>query len=579
MAKQTVSESIVATLADAGVTQIWGVPGGALNSFNDALSKEKRIEWIGVRHEEVGAFAVGAQAQLTGKLGVCAGTVGPGAVHLLNGLYDAAMAHCPILAITGQVPISVLGTKSFQEVDLDYLLRDCTVYHQTIYSPSQVPNLTQIAVQRALAESMPTAITIPGDIGPKPAAGGALQHKIFESRQESVPAEEHLQEAIDLINAGGKVTVFAGIGVEHARDEVLELADKLKAPVGCSLRGKDILEAENPSYVGQVGLIGNPACEHALQSCDVLLLLGTDFPYIPWYPKGKKVVQIDSSAARLGRRTHVDVGLIGHCHSTIRALLPKLDARTDNHHLEAATGRYAKWRAVQDSHATIGAHTGVIDKIEQKIDNPQGLIRPESVAATLSELSDDDAVFTADVGMCCVWASRFLKMKRGQRLLGSFNHGSMANAMPQALGAQALDRKRQVISLSGDGGFTMLMGDFITAVAYDLPIKVIVFNNGRLGMVKMEEEVEGIPEVAVELKNPDFSAVAKACGATGYRVEKPADLRDTLKRALETDGPVLVDVVTNPNEISMPPHYTVDEAWGFSIAKVKEMLRSHGKEE
>lgn len=578
MGKQTVAESIVATLADAGVTQIWGVPGGALNSFNDALGKEKRIEWIGVRHEEVGAFAVGAQAQLTGKLGVCAGTVGPGAVHLLNGLYDAAMAHCPVLAITGQVPVSLLGTNAHQEVDLDYLLRDCTVFHQTIYSPVQMPNLVQIAIQRALAESMPTAITIPGDIGPQPVAGTGLSHKIFQSAKETVPAEEQLEEAVALINAGGKVTLFAGIGVNNARDQVLALAEKLKAPIGCSLRGKDILEADNPSYVGQVGLIGNPACEHALQSCDLLLLLGTDFPYIPWYPTGKKVLQIDTSAARLGRRTHVDVGLIGHCRSTLDALLPRLDARTDDGHREAATGRYGKWRAVQDSHAVIGGKTGLVDKVEQAIDNPHGLIRPESVAAILSELSDDDAVFTADVGMCCVWASRFLKMKRGQRLLGSFNHGSMANAMPQALGAQALDRKRQVISLSGDGGFTMLMGDFITAVSYDLPIKVIVFNNGRLGMVKMEEEVEGIPEVAVELKNPDFSLVAKACGATGFRVEDPADLRATLKRALETEGPVLVDVVTNPDEISMPPHFSVDQAWGFSISKVKELLRSHGKD-
>lgn len=549
-------------LADMGVKQIFGVTGGALNSLNVALEENGRIQWIGVRHEEAGAFAAGAQAQLNGKLAVCAGTVGPGAVHLLNALYDAKRNGVPVLAITGQVPITEVGTEYHQEVDIDYLFRDVSVFNDTIRVPSQMPRTLELAIEAALAHRAVATITIPGDVGPQKIEHGIGSTKIYQANPETLPAAENIQKAADLLNRTEKVTIFAGVGCSHGRDQVLQVAELMKAPIACSLRAKDFLQYDNPSYVGQSGLVGNPAAVHAMKSCDTLFIVGTDFPYRDWYPSDKTVIQIDLAQDHIGRRCPVDLGLVGDAPAALKTLLPLLKAKESEAHRQESIEKYQEWEKKQAVHAAVDGKPA------------KGLIRPEAVAASISALADDDAIFTADTGMCIVWASRFLQIKAKQRFVASFNHGSMANAMPQAIGAQALYPDRQVIALSGDGGFSMLMGDFITAVSYKFPIKVVIFNNSCFGMVKLEQEVAGLRPAGVELKNPNFAEVGKAMGALGLRVEKPSELQPALEQAFKSDGPAVVDVVTNPEELSLPPTVTVDEAWGFALSKLKGILES-----
>jgi pyruvate dehydrogenase (quinone) len=573
---ESVSENLVRLLADNGIRHIWGVPGDALNSVNDAIRSDGRIKWIGTRHEEVAAFAAGAEAALSGQLAVCAGTVGPGAVHLINGLYDAARNGAPVLALTGQVPLAEMGTDFFQEVDLDGFFKEVSVYNETIVTPAQMPRLLRMAVHAAVSKRGVAVLTLPGDIGPQPISDSGGQINLHVDHHPTRACDADLEKAASLINGAKRVTVMAGTGAFDARTEVLEMCDIVKAPLAVSLRGKEIFEHDNPNYVAMTGLIGNPAAHHALHSCDVLVLVGTDFPYRDWYPDGTTVIQIDHDASHIGRRVDVTCGLVGDAGSTVEALLPLLTFKSDEAHRAASVDRYEKWRLEQDNAAK--GDGGVIDRVGQKVLNPDGRVRPPAVAAAISELADDDAIFTADVGMCIVWAARFLKMKKDQRFLSSFHHGSMANAMPQALGAQAHYPGRQVISMSGDGGLSMLLGDLITAVTYNLPIKVIVFDNGRLGMVKLEQEAAGIAEVAVELVNPDFSKVAAAIGLTSFRVEDPADLHSTIETALATEGPVLVDVLTSPNEVSVPPKTSIEEGWGFAISKIKETLGTLGAE-
>lgn len=555
MGHENVSENLVKILADMGIKQIFGVVGDALNSVTEAIRKDGRIQWIGVRHEEVAAFAAGAQAQITGGLGVCAGTVGPGALHLLNGLYDAKRSRAALLAITGQVPLDELGSDYFQEVPLQEVFRDVSVFSQTVVSPGQMPRLAHLAIQSALAKQGVSQICIPGDIGQAALPGDAQDGEFYQGSCEVAPVPTRLQEAADLINPATKVTLLVGIGCQGARSEVLELGKRLQAPMVYTLRAKDILEHDNPYAVGMTGLIGTPAGAAALESADVLLLVGTDFPYRDWYPKGKTIIQIDHAPERLGRRTKIDLGLVGSVGATLKALLPLLNEKTSTNHLNAVQKQRDHWREKQNKYFKTNA------------DNP---VHPQLVAHTLSELAADNAVFTADVGMCTVWAARYLQMKPQQRLLGSFNHGTMANAMPQALGVQALDKSRQVIALCGDGGLSMLMGDLITAVSYELPIKVVVFNNQRLGMVKLEMETDGFPEYGTILKNPNFAKVGEALGMTGFHVTHPKEVTDALQQALNTAGPVLVNVETNPNELSMPPKFLPKKALGFALGKAKE---------
>ncbi|MGH8862738.1 MAG: thiamine pyrophosphate-dependent enzyme [Jatrophihabitantaceae bacterium] len=572
----TVAEMIVKALADQGVGTIWGVVGDALNPVTDAIRREERIEWIGVRHEEVAAFAAGAQAQLTGTLGVCMGTVGPGSIHLLNGLYDAKKSHAPVLAICGQVPLAELGTDFFQEVDNDLLFRDVAVFTRTVTSPEQAPSLLEQALQAALNRPGVAVLTLPGDVGGQDLPKGAAAPTIVSAHPPTVPDTAALDRAAALIDAADTVTMLVGIGARDARAEVLALAERLRAPMVLSLKAKERLEQDNQYQVGQSGLIGNPAASTAFDGGDVLLMVGTDFPYRDWYPDGKTVIQIDLRPEHIGRRTHVTLGLIGHSAATLRGLIERIAPKASSAHLDKSRGEYDAWHRRQQSLTDPDFDSSLIGRIRERFDNTSDRIRPEALAQAIDRHAAPNAVFTTDTGMSTVWLSRFVTMSDRRALLGSFNLGSMANAMPQALGAQALDRDRQVVAFCGDGGLSMLLGDLITAVTHQLPVKLIVFDNGRLGMVKLEQEQGGLPEFGTVLQNPDFAAVARSVGLHGVRVEDPNDLDNAVRDALSHPGPVLVDVLTNPEEISLPGKVKVNQAWGFAIAKVRETVLSQG---
>ncbi|MBR7834262.1 pyruvate oxidase [Actinospica durhamensis] len=574
----TVAELIVTALADQGVRSVWGVVGDALNPVTDAIRREERLEWIGTRHEEAAAFAAGAQAQLTGTLGVCMGTVGPGSIHLLNGLYDAKKSHAPVLAICGQVPLAEAGSDYFQEVDNDALFADVAAYRHTVTSPAQLPRVLAQAVQAAYARPGVAVLTLPGDVGAMSVPGDAGV-RIHVRRPLLVPDEADVAEAARLIDEAEKVTMLVGTGARAARAEVLELAGHLSAPMVLTLKAKEILEQDNPYQIGQSGLIGNPSTREAFAAADLLLMVGTDFPYPQWLPEGVPTVQIDLRAEHLGRRVPVDVGVVGDAGTALSALRGRVAAKTDRAHLDRARASYASWQERQRRLVDPKHDQGLVGRIRSRLDNTEARIRPEALAAAVDAHAAEDAVFTSDTGMSTVWFSRFVTMRGTRRMLGSYNLGSMANAMPQALGAAALDRGRQVVAFCGDGGLTMLLGDLITAVAYRLPVKFVVFDNGRLGMVKLEQEQGGLPEFGTELANPDLAAVAQALGLTGIRVEDPAALDAAVAEALALDGPVLLDVLTNPEEIALPPKATAADAWGFAIAKLKEGLVSNGEKD
>jgi pyruvate dehydrogenase (quinone) len=573
----TVAEAIVDALHAQGVRQVWGVVGDALNPVTDAIRRQEGMEWIGVRHEEAGAFAASAQAQLTGGLAVCMGTVGPGSIHLLNGLYDAKKSHAPVLAVCGQVPLAEIGSDFFQEVDNDALFGDVSVFHATVSSAEQMPYLLERAVDGALAHRGVAVLTLPGDVGAQDMPKGSPPAHFVSNPGRVVPDAGALRTAAHILDEAEAVTMLVGIGAREARDDVLALADRLAAPMVLTLKAKEGLERDNPFELGQTGLIGNPAAHSALGDADVLLLVGTDFPYRDWYPKGKRVVQIDDRGAHIGRRTAVELGVVGDAGLAVTALRDLVAAKADRSHLDKAREKYGTWRERQRRLTEPGFdNSGIVGRVRSKLDNPEERIRPEAAAAAIDAHAASDAIFTSDTGMSTVWLSRFVTMSGTRRLLGSYNLGSMANAMPQALGAQALDRSRQVIAFCGDGGLTMLLGDLITAVSHNLPACFVVFDNGRLGMVKLEQEQGGLPEFGTVLANPDLAAVARAMGLHGVRVEDPEALDGAVREALAHDGPVLLDIVTNPEEVSLPPKVTPGEAWGFAIAKLNEALDSRG---
>ena len=570
----TVAEHIITSLADAGVTQVWGVVGDALNPLTDAIRTEDRIEWVGVRHEEVAAFAVSAQAQLTGTLGVCMGTVGPGSIHLLNGLYDAKKSHAPVLAICGQVPSPEIGTDFFQEVDNNALFADVSVWSQTLTSAGQLPYLLEQAVNAAQSMRGVAVLTLPGDVGDLTLDKG-VRPATFAPSAVPAPAPEAQVEAAAAALAGdAPVTLLVGCGAREARSQVLELADVLAAPMVLTLKAKEGLEHDNPFEVGQSGLIGNPAAAQAMDDCEVLVLVGTDFPYRDWYPTGKTVIQLDARGEHVGRRTPVQHALVGDAASTLDELLPRLRRREDRGHLESARTAYESWHERQRSLLDPTHDRTLLGRARAVLDNPDERIRPEALAAAVDRLAPDTTIFTSDTGMSTAWLARFVTMRGTRRLVGSYNLGSMANAMPMALGAQALDRTRPVVAFAGDGGLMMLLGDLRTAVTYRLPVVVVVFDNGRLGMVKLEQEQGGLPEFGTELDNPDLAAVAAAMGLTSRRVTEADQLDDAVTWALAADGPVLLDVVTNPEEVAIPPKPKLAQGWGFAIAKAKEAVES-----
>ncbi|MDH6223940.1 MULTISPECIES: pyruvate dehydrogenase [Streptomyces] len=559
MAKQNVAEQFVDILTRAGVRRMYGVVGDSLNPVVDAVRRHKGIDWVHVRHEEAAAFAAGAEAQVTGQLTACAGSCGPGNLHLINGLYDAHRSMAPVLALASHIPSSEIGLGFFQETHPDRLFRDCSHYSEMISSPAQMPRLLNTAVQHAVGRSGVSVVTLPGDIADEPAPEGAYDTALVTSRPSVRPGDAELDALVEMIDKADKVTLFCGAGCKSAHNEVMQLAELLKSPVGHALRGKEWIQYDNPYDVGMSGLLGYGAAYEATHECDLLILLGTDFPYNAFLPDDVQIAQVDVRPEHLGRRSRLDLAVWGDVKETLRCLIPRVKAKKSRRFLDKMLKKHAD------------ALEGVVKAYTRKVDKHVP-IHPEYVAAVLDELADDDAVFTVDTGMCNVWAARYITPNGRRRVIGSFSHGSMANALPMAIGAQFTDRRRQVVSMSGDGGFAMLMGEFLTLVQYDLPVKVVLFNNSSLGMVELEMLVAGLPSHGTANTNPDFAAVAEACGAFGVRVEKPKDLAGALKAAFRHKGPALVDVVTDPNALSIPPKIKKEMVTGFALSASKVVL-------
>lgn len=563
MAKINLAQQLATTLEQAGIKRIWGLTGDSLNGLTDALRNMDSIEWMHVRHEEVAAFAAGAEAAATGELTVCAGSCGPGNLHLINGLFDCHRNHVPVLAIAAQIPSSEIGLNYFQETHPQELFKECSHFIELVSNPEQMPQVLHRAMRSALLNRGVAVVVIPGDVSLLEVEDTLKPWPALHAPR-TLPAEQDLQRLSEILQDSEKVTLLCGSGCAGAHDQVVALADTLGAPVVHALRGKEHVEWDNPFDVGMTGLIGFSSGYHAMLDCDTLIMLGTDFPYRQFYPTDAKIIQVDRDPQALGRRATLDLGIAADVSETIAALLPRLTRKTDRSFLETSLKHYEKARQGLDDLAQ-----------PSKANRP---IHPQYVARLLSELADDDAIFTADVGSPTVWAARYLKMNGKRRLIGSFNHGSMANAMPQAIGAQAAFPGRQVISMSGDGGFTMLMGDFISLAQLNLPVKLIVFNNSSLGFVAMEMKAAGYLDTGTELKNPDFAAMSNAMGILGIRVEQAEDLDPALRRALAHDGPVLVDVVTATQELVMPPSIKLEQAKGFSLYMLKAVMSGRGDE-
>ncbi|MCQ8192490.1 pyruvate dehydrogenase [Streptomyces rugosispiralis] len=559
MAKQTVAEQYVDILVRAGVRRLYGVVGDSLNPVVDAVRRNAAIDWIQVRHEETAAFAAGAEAQLTGSLAACAGSCGPGHVHLINGLYDAHRSMAPVIALTSHIPSSEIGTSYFQETHPERLFQECSHYCELISHPQQMPRVLQTAVQHAIGRSGVSVVALPGDVAARPAPERAEEHALVTSRPTVRPGDAEIDRFARMVNEARRVTLFCGRGCAGAHDEVMAFAELLKAPVGHALRGKEWIQYDNPYDVGMSGLLGYGAAYEATHECDLLILLGTDFPYGAFLPADVRTVQVDVRAEHLGRRSKLDLAVWGDVRETLSCLTPKVRPKTDRRFLDRMLKKHAD------------ALEGVVKAYTRRVDKHIP-IHPEFVASVLDEEAADDAIFTVDTGMCNVWAARYLSPNGRRRVIGSFTHGSMANALPQAIGAQFMDRRRQVISMSGDGGFTMLMGDFLTLVQYDLPVKVILFNNSALGMVELEMLVSGLPAYGTGYRNPDFAQIARAAGVYGERVEKPKRLRSALRAALHHKGPALLDIVTDPNALSIPPKIKAEMVTGFALSASKMVL-------
>jgi pyruvate dehydrogenase (quinone) len=559
----TLADLIVGCLKQAGVQRVYGVVGDSLNGITEALRRDGSIDWVHVRHEEVAAFAASGEASVTGTLAVCAGSCGPGNLHLINGLFDAHRSRVPVLAIAAHIPTSEIGSGYFQETHPELLFKDCSHYCELVTSAEQMPRMLETAIRSAVGHRGVSVLVIPGDVAMLVTdATPTPTRALLPARGHVVPRDEDLDALAALLSAGRRVTLLCGRGCAGAHEPLMRLAETLKAPIVHALGGKEHVEWDNPYDVGMTGLIGFSSGYRAMMDADVLLMLGTDFPYRQFYPTEAKIAQVDLLPENLGRRCRLDLGLVGDVTSTIEGLLPRLTPKSDASHLRESLSNYAKAREGLDDLATGEAG--------------HKPIHPQYVAKLVSELAADDAVFTADVGTPTVWAARYLKMNGRRRLLGSWVHGSMANALPMAIGAQAIDRGRQVVSLSGDGGFAMLMGDFITLTQLGLPVKVVIFDNGTLGFVELEMKSSGLIDFGVELRNPDFAAVAKAMGVHATRVEDPADLRGALEAAFSHPGPALVDVVTNRQELAMPPKITLKEAAGFSLWVARAVLNGRG---
>src|SRR5271166_1346508 len=565
---RTVADQFAETLAGVGVKRIYGIVGDSLNGLTDSIRRQAKIEWIHVRHEEVAAFAAGAEAHLTGELAVCAGSCGPGNLHLINGLFDCHRSRVPVLGIAAQIPSAEIGSGYFQATHPETLFKECSHYCEFVSGPNQMPRVLEVAIREAISKRGVSVVVIPGDVALQPARE-APPLKVDGLLQPSpivAPPRHELERLAALLNGDCRVTILCGSGCNGAHDELMALGERLKAPMVHALRGKEHVEWDNPYDVGMTGLIGFSSGYYAMRDCDVLLMLGTDFPYRQFYPEenGVSIAQVDLRPENIGRRVAVDLGVVGDVRATLSALLPLLEQKSDGTHLVQAQKHYAKSRKELDDLA--------------KGTPGKRLIHPQQIAKTISDLAAADAVFTCDVGLPTVWAARYLAMNGKRRLIGSFWHGSMANAMAQAIGAQAAFPGRQVISLSGDGGFTMLMGDFLSLVQLGLPVKVVVFNNGALGFIELEQKSTGFLPFGTEFKNPNFAEMAEAAGVRGIRLEDPGEVEAGIAAALAHNGPVLIDAVVNRTELAMPPAVTLEMAKGFTLYMVRAVMSGRGDE-
>jgi len=560
---KNVSDQLVEILVAAGIQRIYAVTGDSLNHVNEAVHRNGKIKWIHVRNEETAAFAAGAEAQLNG-LACCAGSSGPGHVHLINGLYDANRSSAPVLALASTIPTKEFGTDYFQETNIFKLFDDCSCYNQMAATPTQFPRMLQAALQHAVSKNGVAVLGLPGDITNLPAVAAETTTTLFRIKPVVRPSEVELKQLAGLLNSYQKVTIYCGLGAAEAHDEIIQLAERLKSPVAYSYKAKMEIQYDNPYEVGLTGLLGIPSAYQSMHECELLVLLGTDFPYTPFMPVHNKIVQIDIKPENLGRRAKLDQGLCGDVKDTLQALLPMIEVKGDTTFLNRQLDFYKE----------------VKKNLLFYVNDPgePNSIHPEYVASVINELADKDAIFTVDTGMCCVWAARYIEGTSERKMLGSFNHGSMANAMPQAIGAAFACPGKQVIAFCGDGGLSMMMGDLMTIVQYNLPVKIVLFNNRSLGMVKLEMEVAGIPDIETDMLNPDFTKLAEAMGMFGITISDPSDVKSTLEKAFSQDGPALITIQTDPNALAMPPKLEFDQMKGFAFYIGKMMLSGRANE-
>lgn len=561
--EKKVADQLVEILVDAGIKRIYAVTGDSLNELNRAIKKNGKIQWIHVRNEEAGAFAAAAEAELEG-IACCAGSSGPGHVHLINGLYEANRANVPVIAIASTCGTREFGTDYFQETNITKLFDDCSVYNQIATLPEQAPRMLQRAIQNAISKKGVAVFGLPGDLESKPAEDILSSLKVYQNEPILRPSDKELQELADVLNEHDKVTIYCGIGASKAHKDLVKLAGKLKAPVGYSFRGKMGIQYDNPYEVGMTGLLGLPSAFQSMHEADVVLLLGTDFPYANFMPSNKKIIQIDERADRLGRRAKVDMGLCGKIEDTLSVLLPLIEEKQDDSFLKKQLKKYDKVKEDLDVYV--------------KDPGKENLIHPEYVASVINNLAAKDAIFTVDTGMCCVWGARYIHATGERKMLGSFSHGTMANAMPMSIGASLSHPDKQIIAFCGDGGISMLLGDLATIYQYKLPVKLFVFNNRSLGMVKLEMEVDGIPDNETDMVNPDFAMIAMAIGFKGINVNKPEEVEGAVKEAFSTEGPVLVNVMTDPNSLALPPKIEWSQIKGMTTSMTKMMLGGNIKE-
>lgn len=558
-----VANQLVEMLVEAGIKRVYVVAGDSINELNDAVRQNSKIKWIHMRHEESGAFAAGAEAQLNG-LACCAGSSGPGHVHLINGLYDAHRSGASVLAIASTCATIQYGSDYFQETNVTKLFDDCSYYNQIAMTSAQLPRMVQAAIQNSLIKKGVSVLGLPSDVISELAVENITDNKNYRPKSFLRPNDEELKSLAYLINTNDKICIFAGIGARVAHDQIVELAQKLNAPVGYSFRGKMGIAYDNPNEVGMTGLLGLPSAYASMHQADVILLLGTDFPYPAFLPKKKIIIQIDTDPSKLGRRAKLSMGLQGDIKNTLEALIPLIDKKENSSFLDKQLKIYSQ---VKKHLETYVADAGSI-----------GAIHPEAVASLLSNLATNDAIFTVDTGMCCVWGARYIKATGKRDLIGSFVHGSMANALPQAIGAALACPTRQVVAMCGDGGISMLLGELATIKQYNLPIKIIVFNNRSLGMVRLEMEVAGLLDSETDMVNPDFKLVAEATGIKGLTINDPADLETLMREAFDHDGPVLINVMTDPNALAMPPKVDPGMISGMESSMLKMLWGGEYKE-